>query len=61
MIDLLRVVVEYDLLQFLQKTLCCDQDLLCSASFYLLRSCLVLVSYNERNIPSLFLLTEHHH
>ena len=37
---------------FTKKNLCCERNLLCFVSFYLPRSCLMLVSYNKTNIPS---------
>ena len=46
----------YVLVQFLQKTLCFDRNLLCFVSLYLPRSCLLLVAYNKTNIPYLFCL-----
>ena len=46
----------YVLVQFLQKTLCFDRNLLCFVSLYLPRSCLLLVAYNKTNILCLFCL-----
>ena len=43
--------------RFYKRDLCFDRNLLCFASFYLPRSCLVLVAYNQTNIPCLFLFS----
>ena len=54
--DLLAVVVKYVVVQVLRKDSFFDRNLLCFVSFYLPRSCLVLVAYNKRNILCLFCL-----
>ena len=48
------LIRDYTVVQFLQKSLFRDRNLLCFVSLYLLRSCLVLMTYNKTNIPCLF-------